>query len=312
MTTFQIYDAQDVARRLPFGALVTALGAAFREGAVVVPDRARHDIPELPGSLLLMPAWRLDSHVGVKLVNVRPTNGDRGLPAVSSAYLLSRAATGEFVALLDGDELTRRRTVAASALAASLLARPEARVHLVIGAGAVGSMLPWAYREVLPIEHTLVNSRNLDHARELVDELVAHGFSAEVARDRRAAVAVADVVSSATLATEPLIEDAWVRPGTHVDLIGSFTPDMREVDGALVSRAAVVVDTLQALESGDLRSAIASGLVDAGGIETLESLCRGSARGRGDESDITVFKSVGTALADLCAAELVVGAGDAG
>lgn len=311
MTAFQIYDTHEVARRLPFGALITALGAAFREGAVVVPDRGHHDIPELPGSLLLMPAWRPDTYVGVKIVNVRPANGDRGLPAVSSTYLLSRAVTGELVALLDGDELTRRRTVATSALAASLLARPEARVHLVIGAGAVGSMLPWAYREVLPIEHTLVNSRNLDHARELVDELVAHGFSAEVARDRRAAVAVADVVSSATLATEPLIEDAWVRPGTHVDLIGSFTPDMREVDDALVSRAVVVVDTLQALESGDLRSAIASGLVDAGGIETLESLCNGNARGRSNSTDVTLFKSVGTALEDLCAAELVVDAGAA-
>ena len=308
--------AGHVAASLPFERLVPALRAAFSSGAEA-PPRHHHAVKrpgEPTATLLLMPAWRRDGYLGVKVVSVFPGNAARGAPALSSSYLLCDGETGRHLALIDGDEITGRRTAAVSALAASYLARPDASSLLVVGAGRVAGLIAGAMRAVRPIRRVQVWNRDPQRADALADRLRGDGFEASTATDLREAVTAADVVSCATLATAPLIAGAWLRPGVHLDLIGSFTPTMREADDEAVRRAAVFVDTSAALdESGDLLGPIAAGMLAPGGAVTeLAGLCRGEHAGRSDAGQITLFKSVGTALADLAAATLAYDAWKAG
>ena len=288
-------DAAATEAALPWDRLIPALRDAFVAGAEA-PQRHRHALPH--GTLLLMPAWQ-GSWLGVKLVTVHPGNAGQGLPAVHSTYLLSDARTGEPVALLDGDTLTERRTAAASALAASYLARPDASRLLVVGAGRVARLLAPAHAAVRGIRQVEVWARRPAQAEALAAELRGAGFEAVRAEGLQEAVGRADIVSCATLAAEPLVRGAWLRPGTHLDLVGAFTPAMREADAVAVARAAVFVDTEAALaEAGELQG------VPAGDVRgTLAGLCRGGA-GRRDGGEVTLFKSVGAAIEDLAAAVL--------
>jgi ornithine cyclodeaminase len=291
-------DAAETEAALPFPALIEALRAAFKAGAEA-PTRHHHPLPGA-ATLLLMPAWQRE-HLGVKIVTVHPANAERGLPAVHATYLLADLATGAPLALLDGDVLTARRTAAASALAASYLARPDASRLLVVGAGRVASLLPEAHAAVRPIRDVEVWNRTRASGERLAGLLRDHGFDAQPAGDLADAVRRADIVSCATLSQTPLIEGAWLVPGTHLDLVGAYMPAMREADAATVARAAVFADTAAALhECGEL-----AGLQTSDLRGTLESLCRGG-EGRRGPDEITLFKSVGTALEDLAAAALAV------
>jgi len=293
----RLLDAAATAAALPFGRLVPALRDAFAAGADV-PDRHHHALPG-GATLLLMPAWQSD-WLGVKVVTVHPGNAARGLPAVHSTYLLSEAATGRPVLLLDGDTLTARRTAAASALAASFLACPDAGRLLLVGAGRVASLMPAAHRTVRRVREVRVWSPTAARADALVAALRRDGFDAGRTGNLQAAAAWADIISCATLSTAPLIEGDWLRPGTHLDLVGAFTPAMREADEAAMRRAWVFVDTWAALhEAGELAA-----LGEADVCGTLQTLCRGGPGRLGDE--VTAFKSVGTALEDLAAAMLAV------
>jgi ornithine cyclodeaminase len=302
----RILDAAQTAAALPFERLIPALRDAFVTGADA-PLRHRHDIVQPDGSsaaLLLMPAWRASGLMGVKVVSVFPGNGARGLPAVSASYLLCDGGTGEHLALIDGAELTRRRTAAASALAGSFLAREDAASLLIVGSGHVGGLMAEAYRVVRPITRVMVWNIRAAGAERLAGRL-----GAEAVTDLAAAVPQADIVSCATLSREPLVHGEWLRPGAHLDLIGGFTPAMREADDAAVRRARVFIDTDAALaEAGDLIDPIARGAlrreVVAGSLFTL---CRGETPGRRDAREITLFKSVGSALEDLAAAGLAYG-----
>jgi len=307
-----LLDAAATAAALPFERLVPALRAMFAQGCEVPPRQVLQvGTPDVPLTSLVMPAWLPGLAYGVKLVNVAPCNAERGLPGVHAAYTLFDAATGAPRALLDGTTLTHRRTAAASALAASFLAREDARTLLVVGAGQIAALLPAAHRVVRPIERVCVWARRGEPARGLAARLAAQGFAAEAVDDLAAAVRGADIVSCATLATEPLLRGAWLAPGTHVDLIGSFTPAMREADDACVARARVFVDTEEALaKSGDLLGPVASGAWQAMQLQgSLAQLCRGERAGRAAPDEITLFKSVGTALEDLAAALLAVQGG---
>ena len=304
----RVYSAEETRDLLPFGALIDALREMFRVGAVA-PLRHHHTITldGLPdATLLLMPAWNPTGLGGVKIVHVNPGNTDMGIPALSSSYLLFDARTGRHLAMLDGGEITNRRTAAAAALAVSYLAREDARRLLVVGAGRVANNLADAFRAVRPIEDVSVWDIDAGLAEKLVQRLNGADFRAAVAADLKAAVADADIVSCATLATDPLIAGAWLRPGQHLDLIGSFRPHMREADDDAVRRARVYIDTDGALkESGDLIAPVQSGALTEEQIAgDLFGLCRGTAAGRGDEQEITLFKATGTALADLAAATL--------
>lgn len=305
-----ILDAEQTASALPFSRLIPALRDAFISGAEV-PLRHRHDIAQPDGTmaaLLLMPAWRASGFMGVKLVSVFPGNGSRGLPAVSASYLLCDGATGQHLALIDGSEITRRRTAAASALAGSFLAREDARSLLIVGSGHIGGLMAEAYRVVRPIERVMVWNIRPAGAQRLAAQL-----GAEAVTDLAAAVQQADIVSCATLAREPLVRGEWLRPGTHLDLIGGFTPAMREADDEAVRRSRVFIDTDAALaEAGDLIDPIAHSVLRREDIVgSLFSLCRGETAGRRDAQEITLFKSVGSALEDLAAAALAYAKGEA-
>jgi ornithine cyclodeaminase len=300
----RIYDEAATREALPFGPLVERLRGMFRAGCQV-PPRHVHQVrtENAQGTVLIMPAWT-DRYLGIKTVNIYPGNADRGLPGLFSAYTLFDATTGQVLALMDGDVITSRRTAAASALAASYLARKDARTLLVIGAGRVGALLPQAYAEVMQLDSVEIWSRSGATAERLAASLRAQGVPAGAVRNLPAAVERADVVSCATLATEPVLRGDWLRPGVHVDLIGSFTPQMREADDAVFGCASLYVDTPEALQkSGELLGPISRGIMTASSITgDLAGLCAGRIQGRTRPGDRTVFKSVGTALEDLAAA----------
>ena len=307
----QIFDRAATAAALPFDALIAALRERFAAGCEV-PPRQVHTIANPDGSTLtslVMPAWVAGQCYGVKVINIAPANVRRGLPGLHATYLLHDATSGVPLALIDGDELTARRTAAASALAASMLARADAQHLLVVGAGRVARMLPAAHRAVRPIACVSVWARRAGPAEALAREWRDAGFDAHAVPDLAAAVACADVISCATLATEPVVQGAWLRPGSHLDLIGSFTPAMREADDDCFAGASLYIDTDEALvKSGDLLGPLARGVITAADVRgTLAALVRGEAPGRGRDDERTVFKTVGTALEDLAAAMLVVG-----
>lgn len=302
-----VLDAAATAAALDYPSLIDGLREVFSSG-VTAPLRHVHAMPragEADASLLMMPAWMGDgSHGGVKIVNVTPGNAARGLPAVTASYLLFDETTGEHLALIDGGTLTGRRTAAASALAASMLARPDSRTMLLVGAGHIASELPEAYAAVLPIERVLIWNPTPARAEKLAMKLKAKGIDAEYRADLEAAVGEADIISCATLSTKPLVLGDWLTAGQHLDLVGSFTPAMRETDDRAVARARVFVDGPAAMvESGDIKGPMASGaLKEIAG--TLYDICGGRVAGRRSDGEITLFKSVGLAVEDLAAARV--------
>lgn len=306
-------NSQETAGLLPFDGLIKALASAFAEGCEM-PVRHHHtiDVPdEAAATLLLMPAWhgsqRSSRYLGIKIVTVFPGNANRNLPGLTSTYMLYDAQTGIQLATLDGNVITGRRTVAASALAADYLARKNASRLLVLGAGRVASLIPDAYRAIRPLEQVAVWDIDRGNAERLAQSIETSGLAATVVDDLERAVAEADIVSAATLATTPLIRGAWLRPGTHVDLIGGFTPGMREADDEAIGRASVFIDTEEALhEAGDLVQPIKAGLFSQESVRsTLAELCRANRFARSGDDEITLYKAVGTALADLAAATMV-------
>ena len=307
----KIFNAQGVADSLPFDELIDALDAAFQAGANT-PDRTHHEI-EVPGkpdgTLLLMPCWQTNKNIGVKIATVFPANVEKDLSAVHANYFLMDAGTGVPIAILDGTELTRRRTAAASALASRFLSRADSRTLLMVGTGALAPHLVAAHASVRDLDKVLIWGRREEAAKALQEKLSTKSIETMVVTELEKAVNRADVISCATLAQEPLIKGDWLHEGQHLDLVGAFKPDMREADAAAVSRADVYVDTYSGAmsEAGDILQAIDEGAVQESDIAgDLAELARGQCQGRTSEEAITLFKSVGTALEDLAAAELVM------
>ena len=308
----RIISAAEVEAALDWDALVERLRQTFRRG-VEVPVRHHHTIPAPTGgadaTLLLMPAWELGRHVGVKIVTVFPSNAEHSLPAVMGAYLLLDGKTGTPQALIDGPRLTLKRTAAASALAASYLARPDSERLLMVGTGALAPHLILAHASVRPVGTVLIWGRNPDKAAELARRMKHQRIKIGHTEDLEEAARGADIISCATLSRDPLIRGAWLEPGTHLDLVGGFTPEMRETDDAAIAKARVFVDTRAGAckEAGDIVQPIASGLLDESDIAgDLFDLTRGERAGRRFYDQVTLFKSVGTALEDLAAAQLAV------
>lgn len=307
----RIVAANEVQATLDFPALVDRLRDAFRRD-VTAPVRHHHTIEksdEADATLLLMPAWQSGRHVGIKVVTVTPGNAERSLPAVMGVYLLNEWQTGAPLALIDGPMLTLRRTAAASALGAGYLARPEARRLLMVGTGALAPHLIEAHASVRPIGNVLIWGRNLAKAEKLAKAVSRRGLEVEATDDLEGAARGADVISCATLSREPLVRGEWLQPGVHLDLVGGFTPQMRETDDEAIRRAQVFVDTRAGAtkEAGDIVQPLAAGVLREEDIAAdLFGLCRGKHAGRRSQDQITLFKSVGTALADLAAAQLVV------
>jgi ornithine cyclodeaminase len=307
-------SADGVDAALTFGGLVETLREAFRAGAIQ-PVRHHHTIERPEGAastLLLMPAWTdfntADAaghgHIGVKVVTVSPDNNALGKPAVMGLYLLLDGHTGEPQALIDGPRLTQWRTACASALAASYLAREDASQLLVIGAGALCPFLAKAHSAVRPIRQIRIWNRTLANAEIAAEALRKDGLDASAISDLDAALGTADIISSATISASPLVKGARLKAGAHVDLVGGFTPQMREADDDAIRRARVYVDTRAGAtkEAGDIVQPLASGVLQPKAIVAdLHELARGENSGRARADEITLFKSVGAALEDLAA-----------
>jgi len=309
----RIIPAADVEAALDYESLIERLRRAFRRN-IQVPTRHHHSLSlgaetdPADGTLLLMPAWS-GRHVGVKIVTVFPDNATRNLPAVIGSYLLLDGRSGSPLALIDGSALTAKRTAAASALASGYLSRPDCERLLMVGTGTLASELIAAHASARPICNVLIWGRNPDKAERLAKRLDRKNFRVAPTTDLEVAVRGADIVSCATLATEPLIHGAWLQPGQHLDLVGGFRPDMREADDDCIRRARVFVDTRAGAcqEAGDIVQPLQSRLLQAEDIAAdLFDLTRGGRAGRRFYDQITLFKSVGTAIEDLAAAELTL------
>jgi alanine dehydrogenase len=307
-------DPSQVAARLDRRTLIDALDAAFRKPHRV-PERQHYHVEparagEVGGTLLIMPAWDPGGALGIKLVTVFADNAQRGLPAVHASYLLFDAATGQPCAVLDGGELTLRRTAAASALASRYLASSDAQRLLLVGTGRLAPHLVESHLLMRPIREVRIWGRRAERANALAESLERPGVSIMVTEDLEASTRWADIISCATLSQQPLVLGAWLRPGQHLDLVGAYTPQMREIDDEAIVRGALYVDTRAGTlsESGEIVGAVARGVIEPSAIlAEFSDLPAGSFK-RQSPRAITIFKSVGSALEDLVAAKLVLAA----
>jgi ornithine cyclodeaminase/alanine dehydrogenase-like protein (mu-crystallin family) len=308
----RVLGPSEVTAALDFPSLVEALRRMLRSSDVVTPPCHVHTIAVPGGSdatLLVMPSWQAGRQLGIKLLTCFPDNAARNDPTRLGEYLLLDARTGKPLALFDGPALTARRTAAASALAASYLARPDCERLLMIGTGRLAPHLIEAHASVRPIRHVLVWGRDRDKAARLAQRLTRRTLVVAPTDDLQRAVNGAHVICCATASTDPILRGHWLPLGAHIDLVGSFTPQMREADDETMRRARVFVDTREGAlaEAGDVVQAIAAGAIAADDIAgDLFELTRGGRAGRRFHDQITLFKSVGLALEDLAAAKLAL------
>jgi len=275
--------------------------------------------PELAESLigpgaaryLIRSAHNGMSLIGSKLITILPDNPQaRGLPSVQAVILLFDARSGVARVAMEATELTYWKTAADSALAARLLSRPEARILVVAGAGGLAPWLVRAHCMVRPgIERVLLWNRTAARAEHLARDLSREGFPARCVEDLRAAVCEADIVSTATMAQQPILDGDWLKPGAHVDLVGGYSPDTREADDAALRRARIFVDCLDsALHGvGDIVVPLREGVITRDDIQgDLYDLVGAGVEGRGRADEITLFKNAGGAHLDLMIADALL------
>jgi len=306
----RVITAAEIHAALEFPPLVEALRELFRRGV----DRAEaiHLAQPLADGRenvwLLLPAWQYGRHKGVKLVSVYPENAGKGLESVQGVYVLFDATNGLPLAVIDGPALTFWKTAANSALAATYLARPDTATLLMVGAGALAPYLVRAHCAVRPIRRVLVWNRTGAAAAKLAEALRQPALSVEIATDLSAAIPQADVISCATMSTEPLIEGRRLAPGTHLDLVGGFRPDMREADDDAVRRARLFIDAwfTAGAHCGDICQPLAAGIIAKDRITDTFQLARGERPGRLTAEEVTLFKSGGGGHEDLGTAQHIL------
>ncbi len=307
-SALRVISAQEVAARSPYPALIAALKRGL-DASLVVPERSAFDLTGKGDALLTMPAWRRNGLGGVKIVTVHPRNPVAGLPSVQAQFVAFDVANGRALAILDGTELTNRRTAAVSALSVELLGRSSAKHLLIVGSGALARALAAAHSVAQPHATVAIAGRDATKVRALTAQLRSDGLNVQDAGDLRSAVERADVIVTATTATQPFIQCEWVRPGTHLSLMGAFTKAMAEADQALVAAARIFADTRASViaKGGEIAQAIAAGAITEEAIEDdlFGLVARAAPIVRGS-NDITLFKSVGSAAFDLVAAELIL------
>jgi ornithine cyclodeaminase len=306
----QFVDAATVNSALDVPSLVEALRKGFKKGCEM-PARQRHvwkRSNEPNATLVLMPAWQTDGVLGVKLTTIVPGNVDRGKPSGMPIYIMFDPLTGAPQAVLDGRSITLNRTAATSALASTYLSKPDAECLLMVGTGGLAPYLVRAHCSVRPISEVRIWGRRSEKAQHLANTLGDVEANVVTYTDLQEAAKHADIISCATLSADPLIHGDWINPGTHVDLVGAFTPSMREADDEIVRKARIYVDQKITclVEAGDLVQPLQAGLISEDDVVgDLFDLVRGNCEGRQNNNEITLFKSVGMALEDLVAAELV-------
>ena len=308
--TLRFLSADDVARALPMPEAIEAMKRAYARlsaGEAVVPPRLQFPLVDPPGHALVMPAYvPADGRLGVKIVTLVPANRDRGLPLIQALVVLVDTTTGSPLAVMDGAMLTAIRTGAGSGAATDLLARADAASVAIFGAGVQGRTQLEAVCAVRPIVRARVFDPDAAAARAFADAMSRRlGIAVEPAASPAEAMAGADVVCTATTASEPVFDDADVAPGTHINAVGAYRPPTREVPAATVCRARVVVDARAAAleEAGDIVVPIRDGLIGEDHIAAeIGEIVAGTKPGRRSQDEITFFKSVGVAVQDVAAA----------
>ena len=259
--------------------------------------------------LLSRAAWIDGLGYGVKSVTVMAGNAERDLPTVQGGMLVFNPEDGRLRGVIESGLVTDIKTAADSVLGAKMLARPNSRRHLIIGAGTVARNIAVAYRACFPnLSELVLWNRTSSKAQSLADELRTDGIAANVASDLRRAVAEADIISTATMAREPVLLGEWVQPGTHVDLIGAFKSDMREADDTLIADARLFVDSRETTlgHIGEISIPVSKGVIcEADIVADLYDLVLG-APGRESDEETTVFKNGGGAHLDLMIAQALL------
>lgn len=310
--TIPYLTAEELHNSLNYPDLVAALRLGFTKEYLVPPRMHLNYVnnPETASNtMLLMPAVKSEEFAGIKIITVAPENSKIGLPSIQGIYYLLDANTGSPKALLEAKSLTNWRTAAASALASTFLSRQESASLLMIGTGSLAPYLIKAHAAVRPIKTLWVYGRNPDKARKLTEQFSSQFDKVKVVTDLSNAVQQADIISTATMSPEPLILGQWLQPGQHLDLVGSYKPDMREADDEVMVKGRIYVDNLEMApkESGDLAIPLSNNIIKSGDLQgDLFGLCQEQVQGRQTKEEITVFKSVGHALEDLVAAQLVI------
>lgn len=307
-----VLGADQIRALAPTCRVVEALRQVFRKGGVVA-VRTPSEMPgDSPDRLFVsMLAMDRDGGPVIKLLTILPENRDKGLLTVQGAIVVF-GETGTPLAILDGTVVTHLRTGAASALASEYLSREDSSHLVIMGTGAIAPTVALSHCAVRPIKRVSVWGRTPEKASATaaaIRERLADGVDVAVTNQIEQAVASADIVSCSTSSPTPILAGKWLKAGAHVDLIGSFQPTKRESDDDVVLRARIFVDTLQGAlhEGGDVVDPLARGIIDRSRIEgQLEDLVCGRVKGRVSDDEITMFKSVGTAIEDLATARMVV------
>ncbi|MDI1245152.1 MAG: ornithine cyclodeaminase family protein [Rhodoferax sp.] len=306
----QFFSKDDVTRLAPYEALIQALAKGLLE-PIESPSRIFLNPNHDASAVLIMPAWKPHGILGTKIVSIWPGNNAKGKPAVSAVYVVTSCDDGQTLAVIDGTELTLRRTAATAALGAKLLARPDSKRLAVLGTGALSMAMVMAHLSVFDLSEITIWGRSLENAQTVAEKLAHMGISASATSDLQSTLANADMVVAVTTATQPFIRSNWVKPGTHLGLMGAFTPQMAEAEPELLPNVRLFVDSREAVlqKGGEVLQALRSGLIQDTDVRgELAELLTPSLNivGRMSDQDITVFKSVGFASLDLIAAEYVL------
>ncbi len=308
--TLRVLSRDDIARALPMKDAVDAMKNAFRQlaaGEAVVPLRSHIESTGASGTFLVMPAFLSgEKQMGVKILSVFGKNPGRGLPLIQALMVIADGTTGTPLAIMDAGFLTALRTGAASGAATDFMARRDARCAAMIGAGVQGGTQLEAVCAVRAIDEAIVFDKDPTAAerscRTMGEKL---GIPLRAARNKSDAVRSADIVCTATTSPEPVVDHADLKAGVHINAVGAYTPETREIPGETVARARLVVDQRAAClaEAGDILIPLGEGLIDESHIVAdLGEIVSGRIDGRISEKEITLFKSVGVAVQDVAAA----------
>ena len=282
----------------------------FSTGRTVMPVRLVVPLPQIKGRLTSMPAYLSEGNaLGMKVVTYFQDNPGQGLPAILATIALYSIETGKLLVLMDGSYITAIRTACASAVATKALANPETPVLGVLGAGTQARTHIRALCKVRKITRVKVYSQSGKSAELLKKELESEvGIEIEPVRTALEAVRAADLLATVTTAKDPILSADWLKPGVHINAVGSHRPDIREIDGATIKRAKLVVDSRAAIKSecGDILLAIREGAIaEDHVIAEIGEVLAGSKPGRTGTEEMTLYKSVGIALQDVATAQLV-------
>jgi len=311
----RVLSGEDVRAALTMHECIEAMDSVLREyaaGDLYLPLRSVVRPPKSPGLMGLMTAHRAGATpaFGLKAVAIFPENPKRGLDAHQGVVVVFDGDDGRVTAVIDASAVTAIRTAAVSAVATRALAREGSSTLAILGAGVQAAAHLESMACVLPLERVRIYSRRPETAQKLAAEAAErYGIDASAAGSVEEALHEAAVVVTTTTAREPIVERAWLAPGAHVNAVGSSIPTTRELDGATMAAARIIVDARESAlnESGDILLAQREGTL-AGDVELTElgDVLSGTARGRTGDGDLTVFVSLGLAVEDLAAAELAL------